>query len=172
MNYGELHTTNEPWRVTFSRRLAHTPEHVWAAITEPEHLDAWFPTRIVGDRAAGAPLRFEFRNGEGEDFEGEMLAFEPPRQLALRWGDEILRFDIRPDGDGSVLDVDVSFDDKGKAARDAAGWHVCLDNLGAHLDGAPHPDAQDDKNRWKPVFDHYVATFPAEASTIGPPEGM
>ena len=172
MNYGELHTTNEPWRVTFSRRLAHTPEHVWAAITEPEHLDAWFPTRIVGDRAAGAPLRFEFRNGEGEDFEGEMLAFEPPRQLALRWGDEILRFDIRPDGDGSVLDVDVSFDDKGKAARDAAGWHVCLDNLGTHLDGAPHPDAQDDKNRWKPVFDHYVATFPAEASTIGPPEGM
>jgi len=172
MTYGELHTANEPWRVTFSHRLAHSPERVWEAITEAEHLDTWFPTRIIGDRVAGAPLRFEFRNGEGDDFEGEMLVFEPPHRLALRWGDEILRFDIRPDGDGSVLDVDVSFDDKGKASRDAAGWHVCLDDLGAHLNGETRHDTTDEKDRWRSVHDHYVATFPPEASTIGPPAGM
>ena len=172
MDYAELHTTKEPWRVTFSRRLAHTPEHVWEAITEPDHLEAWFPTRVVGDRAAGAPLRFEFRNGEGDDFDGEMLVYEPPRQLVFRWGDEILRFDIRADGDGSVLDVDVSFDEKGKATRDTTGWHVCLDNLGDHLDGAAQPDGDGSKNQWKPLHDHYLAVFPAEASTIGPPEGM
>ena len=168
MMYGELHATNEPWRVTFSRRLAHSPERVWEAITEADHLDAWFPTRIIGDRVAGAPLRFEFRNGEGDDFAGEMLVFEPPQRLALRWGDEILRFNIRPDGNGSVLDVDVSFDDKGKAARDTAGWHFCLDDLGAHLDGT----TPSDRDGWKALNDHYVSVFPAEASTIGPPEGM
>ncbi|PZG03110.1 SRPBCC domain-containing protein, partial [Nonomuraea aridisoli] len=34
------------------RRLPHPPEKVWRAITEPEHLAAWFPTTVTidGDR--------------------------------------------------------------------------------------------------------------------------
>jgi uncharacterized protein YndB with AHSA1/START domain len=167
--HGQLHTDATPWHISFSRRLRHSPERVWEAITNSDQLDAWFPTRVIGDRVAGAPLRFEFRKGEGEDFDGEMLVFDPPKHLSFRWGDEILRFDIRADGGGSVLDVDISFDDKGKAARDAAGWHVCLDDLATSLDGG---EPQQDEHRWKPLFDHYVATFPPEASTIGPPEGM
>ena len=35
---------------------------VWRALTEAEHLAAWFPTTVEGDYAvAGAPLRFSFR---------------------------------------------------------------------------------------------------------------
>ncbi len=47
------------------------------ALTEDEHLAGWFPTTLEGDRAAGAPLHFSFRQSGGEPFDGEMLAFEP-----------------------------------------------------------------------------------------------
>ena len=45
------------------------------------HLAAWFPTRIEGERAAGAPLRFVFEHGEGPPFEGRMLAYDHPLYL-------------------------------------------------------------------------------------------
>src|SRR5438270_11714902 len=86
------------WELTFVRRLAHPPEKVWRALTEPEHLAAWFPTDIEGDRAAGARLRFVFRNGEGPETDGEILLYDPPWGLVYRWGEEIIRFRIEPDG--------------------------------------------------------------------------
>ena len=43
----------------------------------------------------------------------------------------MLRFELEPDGSGSVLTLTVTFPEYGKAARDAAGWHVCLEQLGA-----------------------------------------
>ncbi|HMD93262.1 MAG TPA: SRPBCC domain-containing protein [Trebonia sp.] len=38
--------------------MAHSREKVWRAVTEPEHLAVWYPQEIVGERRAGAPLRF------------------------------------------------------------------------------------------------------------------
>ena len=54
---GELEQHEGRWRLRFTRRLAHPPERVWAAITEREGLSAWFPFAIEGDRRRGAPLR-------------------------------------------------------------------------------------------------------------------
>ena len=34
--------------VTFIRKLPHPPSTVWRALTEPDHLAAWFPTTIEG----------------------------------------------------------------------------------------------------------------------------
>src|SRR4051812_36701561 len=123
---GELEQCGDRWQLRFTRRLAHTPERVWRALTESEHLAAWFPADIVGERAAGAALRFDFRNGEGPTTAGEMLAYEPPKLLELSWGGDVLRFELEPDGDGCVLPFIDTFDELGKAARDAAGWHSCL----------------------------------------------
>jgi Activator of Hsp90 ATPase homolog 1-like protein len=55
----ELEESGGRWRLRFTRRLPHPPEKVWRALTEPEHLSAWFPTDIHGERASGAILRFE-----------------------------------------------------------------------------------------------------------------
>lgn len=155
------------WELTFVRRLAHPAEKVWRALTEPEHLAAWFPTDIEGDRAPGARLRFVFRNGEGPDSEGEVLEFDPPTRLAYRWGDEILRFRIEPDADGCLLTLVDVFEELGKAARDAAGWHTCLDVLVHHLGGESPPWTPD--RRWADVHPGYVERFGPEAATIGPP---
>jgi uncharacterized protein YndB with AHSA1/START domain len=167
--YGDLQPAAEGdgWQLVFTRRLPHPPEKVWRAITEAEHVSAWFPADIVGDRRAGAPLTFVFRNDEGPELPGELLVFEPEEVLEFTWSEEVMRFELQADGDGgTVLRFVNTFAEVGKAARDAAGWHACLDALEADLDGVPAPE-----KRWNEVHPHYVERFPAEAATIGPPEG-
>ncbi len=168
---GQLETVDGRWRLRFTRRLAHPPEKVWRALTEPEHLAAWFPSTIEGDRAPGAKLRFTFPGDIVEPIGGEMLACRPPELMEFAWGTDVLRFELRPDGTGTVLTLLDTLDERGKAARDAAGWHVCLDHLAADLDGAgPERGAMD--GEWKRVHEGYVEQFGPEAATIGPPEGM
>jgi uncharacterized protein YndB with AHSA1/START domain len=167
---GQLARRDEQWHLRFTRRLPHPPEKVWRALTEPEHLAAWFPTDIEGERRTGAALRFVFRSGEGPTIDGQLLAFDPPTLLELRWGDgETLRFELRPDDGGTVLTFVNTFDQVGKAARDAAGWHARLDVLEHHLDGRTPPWTPSE--RWAEVHRRYVERLGPEASTIGPPAG-
>ncbi len=104
-------------RLRFTRRLRYPPHTVWRALTEPEHLAAWFPTTIEGERAPGARLRFSFRDMQADPIDGEMLAFEPPSLMELRWGVDILRFEVESDGDESVLVFTASLDELGRSAR-------------------------------------------------------
>jgi uncharacterized protein YndB with AHSA1/START domain len=167
---GQLERGEDQPRLRFTRRLAHPPARVWRALTEPEHLAAWFPTTIEGARVVGAPLRFEHTDNASPPMEGEMLAFEPPSLLELRWGGEdILRFELRADGqDGCLLLFTATFEELGKAARDGAGWHACLDLLGYRLDDQDAPWSSAD--RWRQVRGGYIERFGADASRIGPPE--
>jgi len=169
--YGSLEQADDGRaRLRFTRRLDHPPEQVWRAITQPEHLAHWFPTTIEGERAPGAPLRFEFPGGEAPGFEGEMLAFEPPSLMELQWGPDVVRLELEPDGTGTLLTLLDTLDELGKAARDGAGWHVCLDALGAHLRG--EEDARESMDAWKEVQPAYIDSFGPQAATIGPPEGF
>jgi uncharacterized protein YndB with AHSA1/START domain len=161
---GILEPAAERWRLRFTRQLRHPPEKVWRAITEPDHLKAWFPQRIVGEWTVGAPLRCESEHG---DFEGEVLAFEAPSLLEFRWGTDTIRLEVARQGSGSVLTLTDTFDEQGKAARDAAGWHVCLDALERHLDG--EPNSVDPGEDWESVHRGYVERFGPRAATIGPP---
>jgi len=163
---GTLEPAGDRWRLRFTRRLRHAPEKVWRAITEPEHLEAWFPHRVVGQWAVGAPLRFVSDFG---DFEGKVLAYEPPSLLEFVWGTDTLRFEVARDGDGSRLTLLDTFEELGKAARDAAGWHACLDALEQELDGSKPSWTHGE--RWQAVHPTYVEQFGPEASTVGPPEG-
>ena len=138
---------------------------MWRAITDPEHRQAWFPDTSIGDfTTAGAQLGFRV---PGAEFDGEVLAADPPRLLELRWGTDILRFELRPDGAGTVLEFSDTITEIGKGARDTAGWHVCIDRLGSALDGT----SPDGNAGWKVLNDRYVEAFGPEASTMGPPEG-
>ncbi len=169
-DHGDGYLTRADGRLVlrFTRRLPHPASTVWRALTEPEHLAAWFPTTIDGDRVAGARLRFRHLDDAGPPFDGEMLTFEPPLLMELRWGDDLLRFELTPDGDGSVLTFTDTFDEVGRAARDGAGWHACLDLLGYDVADRAAPWSSAD--RWQQVRRRYIERFGAEASTIGPPE--
>jgi len=161
---GVLEQAGARWRLRFRRQLAHPPDKVWRALTEPEHLKAWFPQQIVGEWRVGAPLRFVSEFG---DFDGEVLAFEPPRILEFSWGTDTIRVEVAPDPRGTLLTLIDTFDEHGKAARDAAGWHTCVDHLEVALDGAQPAWAPGE--RWQAVHPEYVATFGPEAAIIGPP---
>ncbi len=151
----------------FTRRLPHPPAKVWRALTEPEHLAAWFPTTVEGDLTPGSTLRYNFREMNLPGFEGSVLACDPPTLLEFNWGDERLRFELKADSQGTVLMFSASFAEIGRAARDAAGWHTCLDLLGYDLAGEQAPWPQDD--RWRQVHRDYVRVLGPEAATIGPP---
>jgi uncharacterized protein YndB with AHSA1/START domain len=166
---GELEQDGERWRLRFTRTLPHAPEKVWRAITEAEHLDAWFPFRIEGEFATGARLQFVARDTPDTTFDGEMTEYRPPTVIEFRWSEnEVVRLEVEPDGAGSRLTLLNTFDELGKAARDAAGWHGCLDDLELHLGHAIAPWSP--KEHWQELFDGYVDRFPAAASTVGVPE--
>jgi uncharacterized protein YndB with AHSA1/START domain len=46
MNLGIPEVAGSRWRLLFVRHLAHPPEKVWRAISEPDHLAVWFPSTI------------------------------------------------------------------------------------------------------------------------------
>ena len=98
---------------------------------------------------------------------GEMITYQPHSVLELKWGEDVLRFELEPDEGGCVLRLLDTFDELGRAARDAAGWHVCLDVLERHLAGADPPDQG---RAWKGVHAKYVEALGSEAATIGPPK--
>jgi len=151
---GTIRRDGEVVVLSYERDLAHPPEKVWRAITESEHLHAWFPADIVGERAAGAELRFVFWPetvaAAGEEIEavgvpvedpqlpGRMLTWEPPRLLELTWDTEHLRFDLEPIATGTLLRLTIRASEPGPRGYEstAAGYHTCLDTLTAHLDGA------------------------------------
>jgi uncharacterized protein YndB with AHSA1/START domain len=153
--------------VRLERHLPDPPPTVWRAITEPEQLRSWFPcdVEIAGGRwEVGVALTFPFQDhGLDMTLTGEVLAVDEPNSLAFTWGDETLRFELSP-ADGGTRLVLIDELSAGHAARNAAGWDVCLDRL-AGLD--PDQDA------WQPRFEAYVAAFePALGPQEGPPAGV
>lgn len=137
----------------YERRLAHPPEKVWCALTESEHLRHWFPADIVGERRSGAPLRLRFWPESVEQaraeieavgvdpdeavLPGELLTWDPPRVFEFTWDVDHLRYELEPDGAGTLLVFTTwLLGDPGPKGTPgtAAGYHVCLDALEQLLD--------------------------------------
>lgn len=168
MSIGRLRPADSRWEIVFSPWLTHPPEKVWQALSDPVSLRAWFPNELHGDRSEGAPLRFTFP-GKGDQgaFEGQMRTWDPPRALAFRWGEDELRFELNPEADGTRLTLVDTIDDVSRAARDAAGWHECLDRLQAHLDGqTPDFAAAERREQLHPV---YIQEFESHGAASGLP---
>ena len=89
---GALEDLGGRWRLRFIRELRHPRELVWRAITEQEHLRAWFPDEVAGDWVPGG--RLTFSSPQAGEFDGEVLAVEPPSLLEFRWGTDVLRFEV------------------------------------------------------------------------------
>jgi uncharacterized protein YndB with AHSA1/START domain len=162
--YATYQTIEELPTLRFERRLAHPVEKVWQAITEPEQLNQWFPSVVELELRAGAPINFTFPEGvtlpEGvpTTMIGEVVELEPPTLFAFYWGEDRLTFELEPAEEGSAcrLRFTVVLDARDKAARDAAGWHVCLDALQRLLDGqATQAPGTGPTNEWQTHYDEY-----------------
>jgi uncharacterized protein YndB with AHSA1/START domain len=122
--------------VRFERRLKHPVAKVWRAVTQPGELAHWFPSGVEVELEEGGKMHFEHAEDMAPAADGVVLELEPERTFEFTWGSERLRFDIEPTDDGCLLRLTHFLSTREQAARDAAGWHVCLDGLSRHLDGA------------------------------------
>lgn len=146
----------------FERRLRHSVDTVWNAITDPAEMAHWFPTAMRTTLRVGASITFDV--GDGVEFlsEGEILELDPPKVYAFRWADSVLRFELIPDADGCLLVFTHTLGGRGtwgdppSAARQAAGWDGCLELLAARLDGR---QKSLDGPWWLERAEHYVEKF-------------
>jgi uncharacterized protein YndB with AHSA1/START domain len=156
--YGAYDTIENRPALRFERRLSHPVEVVWRAITESDELEHWFPSRVeVDELRPGAEMTFRFEEmpleGVPSTMSGRVTDYEPPRLFAFYWGEDHLRLELEPaGGDACTLRLTVLLDEREKAARDGAGWHVCLDNLEARLSG--RGDASDGED-WRGLYEEY-----------------
>jgi uncharacterized protein YndB with AHSA1/START domain len=154
---GRLIKVGDHHGVTFERRLAHSPERVWKAITDRAELRSWFPAEITGDLStAGAELTFAFREDEWPSDTGEVTESDEPRVLAFTWGEQSIRYELEPDGDGCRLTFThlLPFDETAKVA---AGWQLCFVSLEQHL--AERPIGEFDEDRYTDLHDGYAEEF-------------
>jgi uncharacterized protein YndB with AHSA1/START domain len=159
--YGSI--AGEP-ALIFVRELAHPVEEVWSAVTDPDRVVAWLPCPIDGDlTTVGSPLLFVFPEDAGVDHPstGEVLVSEKPTRLAFSWEDEEIRIDLRAVGPAaSRLEFTnlMPSDSTPAAARTAAGWHVCLDELEEHLNsGKRTPPNTSPTPRFRELYARYLS---------------
>ena len=122
----------------FQRSLAHAPAKVWRALTQPKEQIEWMP--FVSDREIASVGSFTMRTTDREEAvesAAEVLAAEPTRLLRYSWGDDVLTWELEPDGDGTRLTLRHLTKTPEHIARFAGGWHLCIDVLERFLDGHP-----------------------------------
>lgn len=151
------------------RRLAHPPAKVWSAITDPAHIGRWFPSEVTVELRPGGAMTFSMPGVTGIAMTGTVTDAEEPRLFAFTWGEDHLRWEITPDGDGSLLTLVHTFGDRFGGASFASGWHLCLTALSQLLDGAPTAVPRDTGE----LHEAYVEQFDlgqgvAEATPDGP----
>ncbi|WP_395674429.1 SRPBCC family protein [Inquilinus sp.] len=130
--------------VTFIRT---TPVALWQALTDTEVTPRyWLGVHHEAEWRAGGAWKLILPDGRVGDA-GEVLEFNPPRRLALRWRNEFrpelkeegwsrCTMDIEPAGEAVKLTVTHSIEQEGSKLIEAVsgGWPLILSNLKSLLE--------------------------------------
>ncbi|REK91393.1 toxin-antitoxin system toxin subunit [Streptomyces inhibens] len=138
------------------RRLAHPPEKVWSAITDPAQIGQWFPSDVTVELRPGGAMTFTMPGVGDITMTGTVTDADEPRLFAFTWGEDHLRWELTPDGEGSLLTLVHTFGDRFGSASFASGWHLCLTALSQLLDGestAVDPDTGELHEAYLEQFD-------------------
>jgi uncharacterized protein YndB with AHSA1/START domain len=154
--------------VRFVRRYPHPVERVWAAVSEPEGLRHWFPSSVSLEPRAGGRIAFRDDPNLPAETSGTVLAYDPPRRLAFTWGGDELHLTVEPHGEQAcTLTLLNVLEARDTAARNAAGWTVCLAELEKHVGGGvadgPHSATAEP---WEEHYAAYVAAGVPSGATI------
>ncbi len=133
--------------LAFARRLAHPIEEVWDTLTNPEHLASWYMTKARLEGRAGGEI--DYVSGISQfHVTGKILTWDPPRVYEHEWNVEpqkylphgersIVRWELTPDGDGTILRLTHRHLTPETAKGFVSGTHVFLERLEQYLDGRP-----------------------------------
>ena len=123
-----------------SRVIDDSLDRVWAALTEPEELVKWLAPGEIELREGGA-ARLNFTDS-GIVIDSKVTAIDPLCMLEYSWsgpGEPLrpVRWEIRPEGDGVLLNLNLRMPAGEDAGRACAGWDAHLEMLAAALAGVP-----------------------------------
>jgi len=128
----------ENWTLILVRELRHSPERVWQALTDPEHLRQWAP--FDADRSLGTVGNTVKLTTVGAPkphvTETTVTRADPFEVLEYKWGGNDMRWKLEPLGSGTRLTLWTSIN-RHFIAMGAAGWHICFDVLDHLLTGDP-----------------------------------
>ncbi len=162
---GTISRVGERVQLRYMRRIPHLVAKVWAAITEPEQLVAWWGAAEV-DLTEGGKFSIEWLNtdengerpAEPTIMHGVITELDPPNVLQIE-GDihGTLRFELRPTDTGTALTFSSTLEIPEEfVLKNAAGWHVHLDFLEEALDGAAVDWPHWPLDRWQALYNGYV----------------
>ncbi len=159
----------------FERTLPHSRERVWRALTDRAENAAWHPTPFDLEPRPGGTVAFDAPAGMPEWPPGEVIVCEEPERLVHTWGpDDELHWTLEERADGCLLTLEHHFGDRFKAARDGAGWHICLRALEATLDGSEPPETGSPKrlpDGWSELNEDYQRRFGISSGEATPVPG-
>ncbi len=154
------------WTLVLVRELEHPPARVWAALTEPEQLRAWAPFDSDGNLGTPGATAKLTTVGAPYTADATVKHAETNKLLEFNWGDQNVRWELEPMGQGTRLTLWASID-KRYVAMGAAGWHICIDVLDHLLSGNPLERMAGPANmkngNWQQLHGEYARLFKAEA---------
>jgi uncharacterized protein YndB with AHSA1/START domain len=124
-----------------------TPEKLWAALTDAEFIKQyWFGMNCECQWKVGSSWKLV--SGDGKTFDtGEIVEFEPPRRLVIRWqnqirpelkaeGDSLCTMELEPSGTAVKLSITHSIDCEPSKFIEAVsgGWPKVISNLKSLLE--------------------------------------
>ncbi len=127
--------------VRASRSYPTTPADLWNAVSDKERVQRWF-AKVTGDFNQGGRFSIE------GNAEGDIVACEPPRLLALTWefggNTSWVKFTIEETGEGALLTLEHEHptDAKSQAhwrqygpGATGVGWELAMVGLDMHVSG-------------------------------------
>jgi uncharacterized protein YndB with AHSA1/START domain len=162
---GSLRSVDGAGVVRIEDRYDTDIDDLWSAITDPVRLARWHG-QVEGDLRVGGEFRL-YLAADDIDSIGHVDVCEPPRRLVVttretdesyRKGQGVPPFDsvreitLTPDGEQTILVIEVRGMPVDKIAFFGAGWQIHAENLAAFLAGR---DAGDVEARWEALVPAY-----------------
>jgi uncharacterized protein YndB with AHSA1/START domain len=142
MNTMENTETSPTESISFDFDLAHPPEKVWRALTDPKLLAEWLLPVFDLKLEPGAAFMFRTQAYPGWDgtVSCKMLEIEPQKKLSYTWTvpflDTVVTFTLAPTASGTRLSIVQSgfkTEQKRESGGARYGWKMMGDKLVALL---------------------------------------
>jgi uncharacterized protein YndB with AHSA1/START domain len=123
--------------VRVTRRYAAAPGEVWEALTDADSLGRWLAQVVDVELAAGGPFVLALPDAGGR-IDARVRTIDPERLLELDWSHageprSVVRFELAPDGDGTLLVLDHRQIDEPVGMRYIQRWDRAFARLDREL---------------------------------------
>lgn len=125
--------------VVIEREIAHPPEKLWRALTQPQLMEEWL---MKNDFKPAVGHKFNLRGDWGGVLDCEVLTIEPNKSLSYTWNfnhdddayrlTSVVTFTLTPSGKGTHLRVEQAgfrLTQRQAFGGAQAGWQQMFDKL-------------------------------------------